>query len=198
MTDNLCNVKSGGSCINFTSWNIKVLNGAIKCSKVLSHLEYLNTHIGFLQETHLKNSDHPRLCKKWIGRVYHSKFTSKSRGVAIIINKCIQFSPSQTLVDSGGRYVIVSSLLYGLTVTLANIYMLRIMMINFIQKIFSLLPDLNTHYLIMGGDFNCALNPFMDRSSNKPTQPSKSAITLQSLLNICSQADVLHFFNPSA
>ncbi len=52
--DNLCNVKSGGSYINFTSWNVKCLNSAIKCSKVLSHLQYLNTHIGFLQETRLK------------------------------------------------------------------------------------------------------------------------------------------------
>ncbi len=80
--------------------------------------------------------------------------------MAIIINKCVQFSPSQTLVDSGGRYVIVSDLLYGLTVTLANIYAPNYNDENFIQKIFSLLPDLNTHYLIMGGDFNCALNPF--------------------------------------
>lgn len=118
--------------------------------------------------------------------------------MAIIINKCIQFSPSQTLVDSAGRYVIVSGLLYGITVTLANIYAPNYDDESFIQKIFSLLPDLNTHYLIMGGDFNCALNPTLDRSSTKPTQPSKSAITLKSLLNICGQTDVWRFFNPSA
>lgn len=122
MTTNLCSVQSGGSSVNFISWNDKGLNSLIKRSKVLSHLEHLNTHIGFLQETHLKNSDQVTIRKKWIEHLFHSKFLSKSRGVAIIINRCIQFSPSQILADSCGRYVIVSGLLYGLTVTLANIY----------------------------------------------------------------------------
>jgi len=56
----------------------------------------LNVHIVlfcFLQETHFKNSDQARLCKKWIGQVYHSKFLSKSWGVAIIIRSVFCFLP---------------------------------------------------------------------------------------------------------
>lgn len=70
--------------------------------------------------------------------------------------------------------------------------------VNFIQKIFSLLPDLNSHDLIMGGHFNCYLNPSLDCSSIKPTQPSKTATALQLLLNTCGQADVWRFYNPTA
>lgn len=88
------------------SWCINSPN-----SKVLSHLEHIKTHIGFLQETNLKNSDQVRIRKKWIGQVFHSNILSKSRGVEIIINWCVQFSPSQTLADSGRRYVIVFGLL---------------------------------------------------------------------------------------
>lgn len=106
------NIKQGSLCDRFTSWNVKGLNSIIKCNKVLSHLEHLGTHIGFLQETHLKNLSHTRLCKKWVGQVYHTKFNSKSRGVAIILNKCVQFSPSDILTDPGGRYVIVSGVLW--------------------------------------------------------------------------------------
>lgn len=123
----------------------------------------------FLQETHLEIM--PDFVRNEL--VYHSKFVSKSRGVAIIINKWIPFSPSQTLVDSGGRYVFGSGLLYGLNLIMVTI-------------------------LLMGGDFNCSLNPSLDRSYTKPAQPSKTAITLQSLLTTCSQVDVWRFLYPTA
>lgn len=35
-----------------------------------------------------------------------------------------------------------------------------------------------THYLIMGGNFNCLLNLSLDRSSTKPIQTSKTTIAL--------------------
>ncbi len=47
MTTSLSKAQSGGLCVNFTSWNVKGLNNVIKLNKVLSHLEHLNTHIGF-------------------------------------------------------------------------------------------------------------------------------------------------------
>lgn len=50
------------------------------------------------------------------------------------------------------------------------------------SKFFSSLPDLSSYALILGGDFNCCLDPVLDRSSPKPGIFSKSASTIQSFL----------------
>lgn len=34
-------------------------------------------------------------------------------------------------------------------------------------KITSLVPDLNSHQLIFGGDLNCTIDPILDRSNPK-------------------------------
>src|SRR4029434_1282886 len=80
-------------------------------NKVFSHIHQLKADIMFLQETHLKATDHQRLHRNWIVQQFHSKFHSKARGVAILIRNTVQFSPSSILEDPYGRYVIVSGLL---------------------------------------------------------------------------------------
>uniref|UniRef100_A0AAY4C6Z5 Reverse transcriptase domain-containing protein n=1 Tax=Denticeps clupeoides TaxID=299321 RepID=A0AAY4C6Z5_9TELE len=47
---------------------------------------------------------------------------------------------------------------------------------------FSALPDLSSYALILGGDFNCCLDPSLDRSSPNPIPLSKSVTLLQSYL----------------
>ncbi len=49
-------------------------------------------------------------------------FSSRARGVAILIHKDIYFNPSDVLADRNGRYIIVSGLLFNTPVVLANIY----------------------------------------------------------------------------
>ena len=82
---------NSSSAVRFVSWNVKGLNGPVKRSKVFSHLKSLKADILFLQETHLRVKDHIRLRKAWISQVYHSRHDGSSKGVAILINKKIQF-----------------------------------------------------------------------------------------------------------
>ena len=82
------------SQVRFVSWNVKGLNGPVKRSRVFSHLKSINADILFLQETHLRLKDHTRLRKVWIGQVYHSRHDGSSKGVAILINKKVQFTPT--------------------------------------------------------------------------------------------------------
>ncbi len=62
-------------------------------------------HIAFLQETHLTDSEHIKLKRDWVGQVYGSSFTSKSRGVVILVNKCIPLSDITTYSDKSGRFI---------------------------------------------------------------------------------------------
>ncbi len=166
---------TGESPIRFTSWNVKGLNGPIKRSKIFSHLKRLKSDIIFLQETNLLNSDHLRLQKLWVGHIYHSKCNAKARGTAILIHKKIQFSASNVIADPRGRYIMVSGRLFQTQVLLVNIYGLNWDDRKCINKLIAALPSFNSHYLILGGDLNCVLNPNLDRSNPKSQAPSKMA-----------------------
>lgn len=158
--------KTGGSAVRFTSWNVKGLNGPVKRGKILSHIKNLKTDIAFLQETHLRSSDQLRLKKHWVGQIFHSSFNTKARGTAVRMHKRIQFTSSSFISDPQGRYVIVSGQLFHIPVLLVNIYAPN-WDAGFVQRVVCQLPDLNTRLLILGGDFNCVMDPNLDRSNPK-------------------------------
>lgn len=183
--------------VRFTSWNVKGLNSPVKRNKVINHLKTLNTKIAFLQETHLLPSDHVKLHRGWVGQLYHSSFSSKARGVAILIHKSIPFSLSTVISDPNGRFVIVTGRIGANNLVLANVYGPNWDNENFFKKFFFSIPDLNSHQLILGGDFNCCLDPLLDRSSNKPCIPSKSSKTIQLFMEQYAVSDAWRFFNPN-
>ena len=109
------------SVVRFVSWNVKGLNAPVKRARVLSHLKSFNADILFLQETQLRLKDHIRLRKAWISQVYHSRHDGSSKGVAILINKKVQFTPTEIITHPYGRFVIISGCLYQTNVLLVNV-----------------------------------------------------------------------------
>uniref|UniRef100_A0AAX7SM32 exodeoxyribonuclease III n=1 Tax=Astatotilapia calliptera TaxID=8154 RepID=A0AAX7SM32_ASTCA len=158
------NTQQAGYSFKFCSWNCKGLNQPIKRSKVLHHLQFLGAQVVFLQETHLKISDHFRLRKGWVGQLYHSTFNSKVRGVAILIHKSVPFVSSKVIADQNGRFIIVSGSIWNTKFIFANVYAPNWDDPNFFSILFTKISDLSSHYLVLGGDFNCWLRP-LDRSS---------------------------------
>lgn len=147
------------------------------------HLKKLDVDIGFLQETHLKNQDYNRLRSKWIGQIFHSNFGAKSRGTAILIKKTLPFIASKITPDSQGRFIIVTGKLNDNLITLVNVYAPNVDDELFINSLLSKLPDMDSHQLIIGGDFNLVFNPDLDRLSRKPSTVSKMAFFYGNLQN---------------
>uniref|UniRef100_A0A8C9ZN56 exodeoxyribonuclease III n=1 Tax=Sander lucioperca TaxID=283035 RepID=A0A8C9ZN56_SANLU len=185
-----------GNTLRICSWNCKGLNHPIKRSKVLHHLRHLGAQIAFLQETHLKVSDQSRLRRGWVGQLYHSTFHSKARGAAILIHKSVPFVSSTTILDPNGRYAIVTGHIHSTKLILTNIYAPNWDDANFFCNLFSRIPDMSSHLLVLGGDFNCWLGS-LDRSSAKPTTPSKSSKIIRNFLQEFSVTDSWRFFNPT-
>lgn len=159
------NIKGGqGVVTKIGSWNVRGLNNLIKRNKVFSHLSKLKAEIAFLQETHLLIRDQLRLCRGHFTQVFHSDFNCKSQGVAILLHGNVQFVKSHVISDKNGRYIIVQEKLYGIPVVLVNIYAPNWDNMQFFTALFSSLPDLNSHKLILGGNLNCVLNAKLDRS----------------------------------
>lgn len=182
----------------FITWNVKGMNCPKKRSKVLSHLKHLKAEIIFLQETHLRISDHARLRKSWIGQVFHSSFNSKSRGVAILIDKKIQFSASTTISDPQGRYMVVVGTLLQTPVLLVNVYAPNFDDASFANRLLSSLPGLDTHLMIFGGDLNTVINPALDRSSSSTTTQSSMSRAFSLFMDQNGCVDPWRFNNPNS
>lgn len=183
--------------LNFVPWNVKGMNHPVKRRRVFSHIKQLKAAIAFLQETHIRNSDNSRLMTGWMGQHFHSAFQAKARGVSILINSNTTFEHHKVISDPQGRYIIVSGHLYNTPVVLANVYAPNIDDAGFFEHFFSSLPDLNSHSLILGGDFNCWLDPLLDRSSTKPAALSKSASLIQSFLSSLGISDIWRCLYPN-
>lgn len=169
----------------------------MKCSRVFSHLKTLSSDIIFLQETHLRTSDHIRLRKQWIGQVYHSSFNNKSRATAILIHKRVMFLAGQVISDPEGRFVIVGGVLFHTPVVLVNVNAPNWDNPTFMSMLFSKIPNLDTHHLIFGGDLNCVIDNNLDISVTKSTSSSTMSRSLISLTNQIGCVDPWRFFHPS-
>ena len=188
----------GGADTTLVSWNVRGLNHPAKRSKVFSHLNKLKSDIVYLQETKLVNKDHSRLNRGGFTQIYHSEFNGKGRGVAILLRQDIQFEKSNVIRDKQGRYVLVQGMLFNRSVVLANVYAPNWDNVDFFSHLFSVLPDLDSHELILAGDLNCVLHQSLDRSSTRITTLTKSARCINSFLQAYGIIDPWRHMYPTA
>lgn len=114
-----------------------------------------------------------------------TKDSHYTRGAAILIPKSAPFSVALQKIG-------VNSL------TLTNVYGPNWDNEDFFRNFFFALPDLNSSQLILGGDFNCCLDPSLDHSSKKPSSPSKSSKVIQLFMEQYAVSDVWRFLKPTA
>ena len=157
----------------------------------------LKADIVFLQETHIKAIEQRRLRANWVYRVCQSLFTSKARGVAILFRKSIPFQLTSETTDPNGRYIMIAGSINSFPVTFLNIYGPNIDDPNNFRKVFDLVPDLSTTNLIVGGDFNCYLDPYLDRLSSRVPNTIASVQTLNNLLKSKNMIDIWRLQHPT-
>jgi len=114
----------------------------------------------------------------------------------MLIHKKIQFSPTNVIADHQGRFVIVSGSLNNVSVVLVNLYAPNWDDKAFIGKVISVLPDLISHHLILGGDLNCAIDHLLDKSCPRQDPPSKMAKAISSFMDQIGGVDPWRFLYP--
>lgn len=68
----------------------------------------------------------------------------------------------------------------------------------FFNSVLFLIPNLDTHTLILGGDLNCVIDPVLDRSSSRIIPPSKMSQTLSTFMDQFGYVDPWRFTYPSS
>lgn len=187
---------SSGGGITFTSWNVRGLGHVLKRAKVFSHLKSLSTDIVYLQETHIRPTKEKLLRCSWANQIFQSTFSSKARGVAILIRKTVPFRHVSTVSDPNGRFILVTGYIHSFHVTLLNVYGPNFDDPAFFRKIFSSLPDLSDTHLIVGGDFNCVLDSRLDRSAQS-NYSSTSSMVLNDLMSSMNLVDIWRLGHPT-
>lgn len=186
-----------GSGYKFVSWNVRGLGHVMKRAKVFAYLKSLSADIMFLQETHIKHTTKGKLKVSWVDQQYEANFTTKARGVAILIRKNVPFIKSSTINDPNGRFLVVTGTLNSVPITLVNLYAPNFDDPDFFQKVFNLIPDISSTNIILGGDFNCVLDPLLDKQFSKSLQKSNSCIRLNTLADNLNLVDIWRLKHPT-
>lgn len=176
--------------------NVKGLNHVIKRRKVLSMLKKDKVQIALLQETHLTDLEHTKLKRDWVGQVYYSSFNSKSRGVAILIHKNLPFVLERVVKDEEGRFVVITGILYGEKIQIGSVYAPNTYEATFYSKFLAEVSSVCPTHAIIGGDFNCGLEPITDYNPPKTQPPSKMAKATSGLCNDLGLFDAWKICNP--
>lgn len=161
---------------------------------VYAHLRALKVDICFLQEMHIKKTAAKVLCSSWASQVYQSDFSTKARGVAILIRKILPFIHFQTISDQRGRYLIVRGELNSIPLTLVNLYGPNFD--DLFLNLFNIIPNLSDSNVILDGDFNCILDSILDRQRSHISS-LKSSGTLNNLMHSYNLVDIWRLLYPT-
>ncbi|XP_016317950.1 uncharacterized protein LOC107670006 isoform X1 [Sinocyclocheilus anshuiensis] len=147
--------------INFITWNV---NG-LKQNRDQKFQELQNADIVFLQETHIGTGDEHLEDYKDEWYIYFTKYTSCSKGTAILVSRRLEFEHISDEKDNCGTYVVLKCKLKGQPYTLVSVYNHETDT-KTLDKLSSYLQSMTTGMLVIGGDFNTVLNPFIDKKFN--------------------------------
>lgn len=183
--------------MRLATWNVNGLGYPVKRKKVMMMLKNKNYDVVFLQETHMSKEESEKLCTGWVGHVFYSIGSSKSRGVITLVSKHLQFKCLKQIKDNSGRIVIVLAEIQSQKMILANIYAPNLDDPVFFTDLESKLQITGNHAIVLGGDFNLLMAPALDHSGAVLRKVPRAAITLQRICKSLGLIDIWRIMNPS-
>uniref|UniRef100_A0A668SST9 exodeoxyribonuclease III n=1 Tax=Oreochromis aureus TaxID=47969 RepID=A0A668SST9_OREAU len=190
--------KTRFTLVNFkiASWNVKGLNNGIKRKKILTYLKLSRVDIAFIQEKHLCKSEALKLKRSWVGKVFSSPGTGKSRGVSALIHKAVSFTETKVITDKEGRFVLVYGQLLDTPIILCNIYAPNADIPAFFHNLSQHLLELEGAQIVVGGDFNQILDQDLDRSLPRRGTESKSVVAIRQMTSDLGLNDIWRTMHP--
>lgn len=180
------------------SHNVNTLNIPEKRSKLLKELKKTKPSIVFLQETHFKGQNIPKLTDNNFTKVFHATNPlAKTKGTSIFLNKNSPFELISQLTDPEGRYIFLKGTWEGSPVTLANVYFPNKSHITFCNKIISELKWFAEGCIILGSDFNIPLSLTQDTSNGHTHVSYRILKRIKMLLQSLMLVDSWRLLHPS-
>ena len=154
---------------NIASLNVnglRTMDKAVpKRRKLFTWFKQLKLDAILLQETHSDSGLERIIKSEWGGQAYFSHGDNRSRGVAILFNPDFDGKVNEVKTCSEGRYVVLSMELNHTNVVLANVYGPNWDRPDSFSQFFHDCEEIDSDFLIIGGDWNFVFNIKMDRIS---------------------------------
>lgn len=164
-----------GQTIRFLTWNVRGLNNHRKVRNVPAYLKHHSVDIALLQETHLPTDSKMLSQRVFQGSFHASGFTTHARGVLTWVNPKSGFHIDPCVADVEGRYIVSRCKGKEIDVLVINVYGPNFGNPQFFQSLFTSPGVDPTLPLIVGGDFNCVLDPALDCSGGPERRTLASA-----------------------
>lgn len=124
--------------------------------------------ISFLQETHSTATAENQWKNGWGAELITCHGSSNSRGVAILIKKGVDCTIHKQILDPLGRYIVLKAEIKDKMYVLINVCAPNKDkdIVTFVNKLLITVQneDLDSeNNIVIGGDFNCPLNPTIDK-----------------------------------
>ncbi|KAM9296668.1 coiled-coil domain-containing protein 40 [Gastrophryne carolinensis] len=157
------------STIKVVSLNVRGLNSPEKRVILRQELRRQKVKIAFVQETHFKKTAIPRLANRDFTQVYTSCTDEgkKKKGVTILLARDLQFTTQEEWSDEWGRVVLIKGLMGRRKYTFASFYTPNQGQLKFLNQALDKLEQFAEGEVILGGDFNLAMEPVLGFSTGK-------------------------------
>ena len=191
------------SPLHLLSLNVRGLGN---CNKKSSLFHWLNKYhdvqnkILYLQETHVTKAKEGKWEEIWDGKRIFANGTSKSRGVAILLPKSLDYNILEETLDINGRYIALRIEIEGELYGLINGYAptsdkLEEQMV-WLEKITNILENLGDTKIIFGGDINDGLTILDKFIGRNPWKQSKYVLGWKQLCREYQMTDIWRILNP--
>ena len=167
--------------IRLISLNVRGISNFQKRRSMFTWFRRKRADIIFIQETHSKKELESQWKNEWGAELIFSHGSPNARGVAILFKKGVDYCIQSKIIDPLGRFIILKVEIEDSLYVLINVYAPN--KDKEISKFFNDLlvtirrEELDTEEnFIVGGDFNCPLNPVLDKKGGSLT-PRKSVVT---------------------
>jgi exonuclease III len=156
----------------------------------------------FIQETHITEGKASWWFKNWKGEKYFAYGTTRSRGVATLLPKSLDYTLHSKVLDPNGRFVAlkieIDNSIYGLINGYAPTSDLLEEQLEWLKSITEILEDWGDTQIIFGGDINeglTRLDKFVNRDSWKP---SEYVLGWREVCREMQLNDIWRILNPTA
>ena len=178
----------------FILYNVNSIVMSQKCNEVIRYLCDKQADVILLQEMHITQEQERWFSTQWGSKIWFSNGSSNSKGIAVLFSKIMQIQVHNVIKSENSRYIILYLTLFSHKFVIANIYTPNKDKPAFFKKVSNEIHKFSPDFFIIGGDFNLALDPRVDRQGSN-TNNDQSADVVRNYINANQLVDAWRFCN---
>ncbi|KAJ1186431.1 hypothetical protein NDU88_003212 [Pleurodeles waltl] len=179
------------------TWNARGLNDARKTHKVVAYLQRHGVDLALRQETHLAQGSPMLTPRRMQGNILASGYTSHSRGVLIWASRSLGLRLQEVETDPNGRYIVVRCGNGAATFLFVGIYGPNFDNPKFYYDLAAKAGNWGGFPQVWEGDFNCTLDPLLNRSGGARRRPASAARALKEIAEELGLVDLWRCRHPA-